>query len=87
MLIPSAAVGVAATVAVSVAAVGPGRSASPGAKPKIETVAYVLSRARSALGAAGDDILEIQSSVSNGISYTTWVDQSTWQYRVDIRTP
>jgi hypothetical protein len=70
--LPVLSVAVAAAVAVSVVAVASGRSAPASARPKAETVAYVLGRARSAVSAAGSDVLEVRSRLSNGWSFTSW---------------
>jgi len=83
--LPVLAVGVAAVVAVSVVAVASGRSAPAAARPRIETAAYVLSRATSAVTAATSDVLEVRSRVSAGWSVTSWVAPKTGVVRLDTR--
>jgi hypothetical protein len=87
ILYPALAVGAAAAVAVSVAVAAPGRSAPAKIHPKLQTIAYVLTRTRKAVSADARDVLEIRSSAGNGWSYTTWIDQATGRYRLDLRGP
>ncbi len=75
LLLPALAVGVAAAVAASVALAAPNRSTAPTrVAQKLQTVGYVVSRAKSAISAAGADVVEVQTSASNGWSYTLWFE-------------
>jgi hypothetical protein len=86
VLLPALAVGVAAAVALSVAV--PGRSVRTAAHPKAETVAYVVSRARSAMAAADADVLKIQTHMPDGWSYTLWFEvRPALQLRIDVQSP
>jgi hypothetical protein len=73
-------------LAVSVSAAMSSRGI-PGARAKVQTVAYVLSRARSAVGAARQDVLEVHAQFSNGWSYTAWFEPATGQSRIDVHPP
>jgi len=78
----------AAVLAVAVAvaaAISSGRAAS--SRPSVQTLAYVVNRVRSALGAAGAEILEVHSRLSNGWSYTAWVDPAAGNLRIDTNPP
>ncbi len=75
LLFPVLAVGVAAAVAVSVALAAPNRTAAPAkVAPNVQTVGYVVSRAKSAITAAAADVLEVRTQTSNGWSYTLWFE-------------
>jgi hypothetical protein len=82
-LIPALAVSTAAAVAVSVALTAPSRSAPKAAVPRAQTAAYVVSRARSAVAAAGADVLEVRSHAGDGWSFTAWFDKTA--VRLDVQ--
>ncbi len=77
---------VVGVLAVSVSAAVSSRGI-PGARAKVQTVAYVLSRARSAVGAARQNVLEVHAQFSNGWSYTAWFEPATGQSRIDVHPP
>jgi hypothetical protein len=58
-----------------------------GARSSVQTVAYVVNRARSAVDAARTEILEVHSRLSNGWSYTAWLDPQTGNIRIDASPP
>ena len=73
-------------LAVSVSAVASGGGGRR-VMPKVQTDAYVVSRTRSAVGAARGDVLKVASQVADGWSYTTWVDSATGNSRIDVYAP
>jgi hypothetical protein len=78
----SLAVAVLAVVVSTALSRGPAAS-----RPAVQTVAYVVSRARSALATAGAGILEVQSRLSNGWSYTAWLRPADGEIRIDTYPP
>lgn len=85
VLIPAMAVGVAAAVVASVALADAGRVAPARIAPKVQTVAYVVNRAKSAITAADEDVLEVQTRAASGWSYTLWFEvRPVLQLRVDV---
>ena len=78
--VASAVLVASATAALSGQRVLPGQSG-------VKTVAYVLSRVRSAVGTARADVLEVRSQLGNGWSYTAWFDPATGKSRVDEQPP
>jgi hypothetical protein len=78
----AAGVAAAATVSVAVAVVAPPLS-TPAVRPTIETVAYVLSRAKSAVTAARADVLEVRSQPRDGWSVTSWIAPNNGVVRLD----
>jgi hypothetical protein len=79
----SLAVSVLAVVVFS--ATSGSRAASP--RPSVQTVAYVVSRARSAVATADAEILEVHSRLSNGWSYTAWLGPAAGEIRIDTYPP
>jgi hypothetical protein len=75
---------VVVTASVSAATLGTGGARSRGL---VTTVAYVVGRVRTAIGAARADVLEVHSRTSIGWSYTAWFDPATGQSRVDVYPP
>jgi hypothetical protein len=89
LLFPGLAVGVAGAVVLSVASVAvPGRSVRTAVHPKAQTVAYVVSRAQSAMAAADADVLRIQTHMPDGWMYTLWFEvRPVLQLRIDVQSP
>lgn len=77
---------VIAVLAVSVSAAVSSHPIQP-ARPTVQTVAYVVSRTRSAVDAASAEILEVHSRLSNGWSYSAWLEPATGDSRVDMLPP
>jgi hypothetical protein len=82
---PVLAAGVAAAVAVSVAMIAPHPSASPARGQSVETAAYILGRAKSAIAAASADVLEVRSQSGDEWSITSWVAPNNDIVRLDTR--
>jgi hypothetical protein len=83
----AAVMGVAiAVLAVSVSAIASSHPIRP-ARPTVQTVAYVVGRTRSAVSAVGADILEVHSRLSNGWSYSAWLEPAAGDSRVDMLPP
>jgi hypothetical protein len=81
--LPVLAAGVAAAVAASVAMVVPRPSTSAARGQTVETVAYILGRAKSAVAAANADLLEVRSRPGGDWSVTSWVAPKNGVVRLD----
>jgi hypothetical protein len=87
VVFPALVVGLAGAIAASVALAPADRSA-PAVRPKAQTVAYVVRRTRSAVAAAGGDVLRVRSLVSDGWSMTAWFyGGDLGQVRIDSVSP
>lgn len=76
----------AVVLAVSVSAATP-ETGGTHARGLVRTVAYVVNRVRTAIGAAQAEVLEVRSRTSIGWSYTAWFKPATGQSRVDVYPP
>jgi hypothetical protein len=78
-------------LAVTVLAVSVSAALSSGgvrtAVPKVQTVAYVVNRTRSAVNAVRGDVLKVESQLADGWSFTTWVESATGSSCIDAQPP